>query len=136
MISLLDLAKRDKWICHVCTGRVLKLSHATRDHIMPKAYGGTNARENLALAHKWCNKAKGSKIFRAEQNGTGWVIVDPNNEIVSDEYPTYIDAYTVAQDMNADRLYMDTHYETARELSEGDMSDIIIIKRAVQDNSV
>ena len=35
---------------------------ATFDHIIPKSKGGSDARENLQLAHAQCNKIKGNKV--------------------------------------------------------------------------
>lgn len=128
MIGLQQLAKRDKWICHICTYRVERLSDATREHLIPKFYGGSNRPENIALAHTWCNKLKGSKIFRVEQNGTGYVVVDPSGEIVSDPYDSFIDAYSVVSEMNESKLYMNESYGKPEE----DLSEIVIIKR-VQD---
>jgi hypothetical protein len=134
MISLPQLFKRDRQVCHICQQRVGKLSDATRDHKIPKIYGGTNDNDNIALAHKWCNRDKGARIFRAEQHGTGWVIVDPNNEIVSDEYPTYADAQLVAQDMNADYLYMDDRYNSKSTQHGMEQAEEIVIIRRVQNH--
>jgi len=120
--------KRDKQICHVCEKRVERLSEASRDHKTPKKYGGTNNPENLALAHKWCNKEKGHKIFRAEQHGTGWVVVSPDGDIASDEYETHVEAFEIAQAMNGDKMYMDDNYGSKGAYEQG--SDIIIIRRA------
>lgn len=35
---------------------------ATLDHVLPKAKGGTDAIENLVLACRKCNQAKGSEV--------------------------------------------------------------------------
>ena len=134
MISIRDLHKRDKGICHICR-KYVNLRDATREHLVPKAYGGTNDRTNIALAHKWCNKVKGDKIFRAEQHGTGYVVVDPNGKVSSDEYPTYVEAYAVARDMNEDRLYMDSHYENISDIERKE-DDIIVVKKNVSDSTV
>ena len=47
--------------CSLC-GKQLSLDEATVDHIIPKSLGGTNIPENLQLAHKACNKAKGNTL--------------------------------------------------------------------------
>lgn len=132
MIDLAKLAKRDKWTCHLCEQRVDRLFDATRDHLIPKSFGGTNNDDNIALAHKWCNREKADKHFRAEQNGRGWVVVDPNGEVISDEYANHIDAHTVAQAMNRDKLYMDPYYSTGKTSNPSD-DDIVVIRR-VQDH--
>lgn len=47
--------------CHLCGGPVT-IHDATIDHVCPKAQGGPNDRENLRLAHEWCNNAKGDQV--------------------------------------------------------------------------
>lgn len=125
--SLAKLYKRDRGICHICGKRVNSLQDASRDHIIPRHLGGTNGinGSNLALAHRQCNARKGHNVFRAEQHGSGFVIVDPKGEVVSDEYPTLLEAQIVAADLNSDRIYLDEHYELAREIAE-DVNDFII----------
>lgn len=60
-MSVLELAGRDGWRCHLCrhkVGRTLRWPHprsASRDHLIPVADGGTNEPANLALAHLICN---------------------------------------------------------------------------------
>lgn len=41
--------------------RVWAKQRATVDHIIPRSKGGTDAAENLQLAHARCNKVKGNK---------------------------------------------------------------------------
>lgn len=36
-----------------------KHRRATLEHLRPRAHGGTNRMENLALAHSWCNLLRG-----------------------------------------------------------------------------
>lgn len=129
MITLAQLYKRDKAICHICGDRVQRLTDATRDHIVPKALGGKVGRgsTNIALAHKWCNKRKGHKVFRAEQHSNGYVIVDPKGEIVSDVYPTQVEASIIAEEMNLDKVYLDNHYEESQAIVED--SDIIVLRK-------
>lgn len=47
-------------------------SHIDRDydidHIIPKSKGGTIAPSNLQLAHKRCNRAKGSSLPRTGES--------------------------------------------------------------------
>lgn len=40
--------------CYVCR-RPVPWEDATIEHIIPLSYGGTHARENLAISHAWCN---------------------------------------------------------------------------------
>lgn len=35
---------------------------ATFDHLIPKAYGGTDAAANIVLAHRRCNRLKGDRL--------------------------------------------------------------------------
>lgn len=61
IMSIRELAERDRWRCHLCRRRVsrtLRYPHprsASRDHLVPVADGGTNEPTNLALAHWDCN---------------------------------------------------------------------------------
>ncbi|WP_158074123.1 HNH endonuclease [Micromonospora sp. CB01531] len=61
IMSIRELAERDRWRCHLCRRRVsrtLRYPHprsASRDHLIPVADGGTNDPANLALAHWDCN---------------------------------------------------------------------------------
>jgi 5-methylcytosine-specific restriction endonuclease McrA len=55
------LAERDGDLCWLCRGefgegRLLR----TVDHVVPASAGGSDALENLRLAHKVCNSLRGS----------------------------------------------------------------------------
>ena len=45
-------------ICWIC-GAAMVYNEATLDHIVPRAYGGNSALDNLTLAHGKCNNARG-----------------------------------------------------------------------------
>lgn len=66
-MSIEQLGERDGWRCHLCTRRVnraLGYAHAmspTFDHLTPVSYGGTDAPENLRLAHRVCNTRRGNR---------------------------------------------------------------------------
>jgi 5-methylcytosine-specific restriction endonuclease McrA len=45
--------------CFVCNGLVKK-EHATLEHIVPRAKGGTDEMSNLAISHASCNHSRGS----------------------------------------------------------------------------
>lgn len=65
-ISITELGERDHWRCHLCRRRVhpaLRSPHprsATFDHLIPVSAGGTDAPENLRLAHRRCNSSRGA----------------------------------------------------------------------------
>lgn len=66
-VGIRDLAKRDGERCYLCH-RKLNLTlpgtakwGATIDHILPVSFGGTNEANNLALAHRHCNVARGNR---------------------------------------------------------------------------
>jgi 5-methylcytosine-specific restriction endonuclease McrA len=66
MMTIEQLGVRDGWRCHLCRLRVrwnLVSPHpmsATFDHLIPISDGGTDAPENLALAHRFCNSSRGA----------------------------------------------------------------------------
>lgn len=49
-------------LCAYC-GRPIVLSTSTIDHVIPQSKGGTWAKANLVLSHKYCNRLKGSVIL-------------------------------------------------------------------------
>lgn len=67
VMSIDQLGDRDRWVCHLCrrrVGRSFRAPHprsATFDHLIPIADGGTDAPENLRLAHFGCNSRRGSR---------------------------------------------------------------------------
>ena len=113
MITLRKLYQREKGICCICGKRVSNIEDATREHKVPKFLGGTAGykSENIGLAHKWCNNAKGSKLFRVEQHKNGWVIVDPNGKLSDELYLMKIEADMIVDDLNRDKVYLDKNYE-------------------------
>ena len=50
--------------CHWCGGQFTPADPATADHLIPKARGGTNDRENLVAAHRTCNSSRGGRTRR------------------------------------------------------------------------
>lgn len=52
-LKLLSENGRCKWC-----GQIVSPEESSIDHIVPKSKGGTNRRDNLALAHKRCNQLK------------------------------------------------------------------------------
>jgi hypothetical protein len=65
-LTLTELGDRDGWNCHLCNrrvGRAYRHPHprsGTFDHLIPVADGGTDAPENLRLAHRSCNVRRGT----------------------------------------------------------------------------
>ena len=60
------------WRCHYCRVEVIQFDrpwidtggpYPERDHVVPRARGGSNAISNLALACGGCNVRKGSKLL-------------------------------------------------------------------------
>ena len=72
----IDIAVRDGWICHLCTGSVAPHLWGTRgsdapviDHVIPISRGGPDTAENVKLAHWSCNSKKGNRM-EGERGGT------------------------------------------------------------------
>ena len=65
-VDIVGLGNRDGWRCHLCgksVRRDLPGSHRlgpTVDHLVPVSEGGTDAPENVALAHRICNSRRGA----------------------------------------------------------------------------
>ena len=60
-----SLLLRDGPVCFYCgrpSGTGLPFSRLTLDHVLPVSKGGANAQNNLVLACKLCNRAKGDKL--------------------------------------------------------------------------
>ena len=62
-----QLGERDRWICHICSKRVLMKPGvaktprgATVDHIIPVSDDGKHEWDNVALAHRSCNLSRGA----------------------------------------------------------------------------
>lgn len=70
-LTVAELAERDGVACSICAEPVdLALAwpdrmSASRDHVVPVTHGGTNAADNLRLAHLSCNSRKGNRVERA-----------------------------------------------------------------------
>jgi hypothetical protein len=66
-LSVDQLAARDGYHCHICHQKIdmaltgLAKWGPTIEHILPVSKGGTNEPENLALAHRHCNTARGNR---------------------------------------------------------------------------
>lgn len=52
-------------ICALC-GEPVELEDASRDHIVARSRGGSNARENIQLTHKSCNNLKGDEDYPSD----------------------------------------------------------------------
>lgn len=53
------LLRRDGPVCHLCGGPLAARRDRTLDHRLPRSRGGSDALDNLALAHPECNQQKG-----------------------------------------------------------------------------
>lgn len=51
-----QILDRDHHTCHICG----QPGATVVDHLIPKAYGGTDTPDNLAAAHAKCNTLKGT----------------------------------------------------------------------------
>ena len=60
VFTILDIAVRDRWTCHLC-GDGVERSTWTLDHLIPQSQGGEHSRTNVKLAHRSCNSRRGTK---------------------------------------------------------------------------
>mgnify|MGYP002740105201 CR=1 FL=1 len=57
-------------ICGICGKSIGNMKHCTVDHIIPISKGGQTTLENCQLAHVWCNRKKGNKIYKSKKTPT------------------------------------------------------------------
>lgn len=55
-------------ICGICGKPITDMKDCTLDHIIPLSRGGRTSLENCQLAHSWCNKKKGSKLWKPKKH--------------------------------------------------------------------
>jgi 5-methylcytosine-specific restriction endonuclease McrA len=67
-LSLYELAKLCDFKCQYCFEK-LSIKELTLDHVYPKSKGGGDHHENLVLACRCCNRAKGSIFPFYDKNG-------------------------------------------------------------------
>lgn len=56
-----DVLARDGLFCRLCLGPV-DPDDVHLDHVMPWSLGGETSRENLQVAHSFCNISKGARV--------------------------------------------------------------------------
>lgn len=69
--EVVTLIARDGDHCHYCNVKLLigttrgpvSKNRATRDHIVPKSFGGINSVSNYVLACSECNETRGNSLF-------------------------------------------------------------------------
>lgn len=64
--SLRKLHKASNGVCHYCgrkTNREISRLYPTRDHIVPRSFGGPNTMDNYVLACAGCNSERGTNLF-------------------------------------------------------------------------
>ena len=66
-IPLDKIYTRDRGICGIC-GKVVHISKASIDHIVPISKGGAHDFSNVQLAHLKCNLKKGSRSMEEYEN--------------------------------------------------------------------
>ncbi len=53
-----EIYQRDSGKCHIC-GKHVSAQDFHLDHLVPLSRGGTHTRDNIALAHPFCNRQRG-----------------------------------------------------------------------------
>lgn len=54
-------------ICGICGKPIANMKDCTIDHIIPISRGGMTTLDNCQLAHKLCNRMKGSRIYKSKK---------------------------------------------------------------------
>lgn len=55
-------------VCGICGEPIADMKDCTIDHIKPISKGGQTTIDNCQLAHSWCNKKKGSKLWKPKKH--------------------------------------------------------------------
>lgn len=55
------IIERDGLVCHICSAMVTKAT-LSFDHVVPLARGGAHSMDNIKVAHRRCNYAKGARV--------------------------------------------------------------------------
>ena len=58
LVSIRELLFDHDGLCHLCGGPINGPEQAEIDHILPLSKGGPHTRDNLAPAHRRCNRIK------------------------------------------------------------------------------
>lgn len=56
-----NIKKYGTLTCYLCN-KAIEFRQDSLDHIVPLSKGGTNNRDNLAIAHRGCNSRKGNRM--------------------------------------------------------------------------
>lgn len=59
-IYKMELKKHYGKVPCFCCGEHVEPDDATLEHKLPQAHGGTDAMDNLAISHRWCNNKRGA----------------------------------------------------------------------------
>lgn len=64
--TLLDIAERDNWTCHICHKKVTKKTWSIDHHFPVSKPGAIHGRQYVSLAHKRCNAQRGTGRLPAQ----------------------------------------------------------------------
>lgn len=54
-----EIRKGNYPTCYLCKKPITRESEVSQDHLLPKSLGGSSNRNNLVVAHKYCNSRRG-----------------------------------------------------------------------------
>jgi 5-methylcytosine-specific restriction endonuclease McrA len=70
LAAIAAIVMRDGDCCYICRQGPDPLDPWEVEHVKPKAMGGLDELDNLALAHRSCNRTKGiAAVIRAAPSG-------------------------------------------------------------------
>lgn len=67
--TIQDILRRDGDGCHLC-GHKVPAAELSLDHLIPISLGGPHTSQNVAIAHRRCNTARGVRPLASEKTGT------------------------------------------------------------------
>lgn len=81
LAKIVTLLIRDGLNCHICGQPFTEDNRPTLSHLLPRVLGGTEANENLALAHGPCNNSiSNPPLGRRREKEDGAVVLVRDHE--------------------------------------------------------
>jgi HNH endonuclease len=92
-----QVRQRSRYLCEYChASEQWQYVRFTVDHVVPIARGGTDDRENLALACFHCNRRKADRINITDESGESIPLFNPRQDNWQDHFIWSVDGLSIA----------------------------------------